>query len=161
MIGSMKSLKLDDSVRTCWERSHPSLIIWMTLKTSIQISVNWILYRSINQVYSIKSIECQNNRISSPYEREESCYFYILRYDLYKSLPTWNSRRIFQKAPHKTKLLSDIQPRGCQGTGDVPWRFSYIPNINKGLRESPWEKLSIQIDGSKGSPLTWYFCMKN
>ena len=69
----------------------------------------------------------KNSRTPSPYKREESCYPYILQYHSYESFPSWNTKRIFLRVPHKTKFPSNIQPRGCQGTGDVPWRFSYIP----------------------------------
>ena len=47
----------------------------------------------------------------------------------YDNFPTWNTRRIFQRPPHTTKFPFNTEPRGCQGTGDVPWRSSYAPSV--------------------------------
>ena len=79
----------------------------------------------------------KNSGTSSPYDREDPRYFYILRYYLYEKLLIWNTRRIFLRVLHKTKFPSYISPRGCKGTGKSLCGFSlHLPVWTDGLQGS-------------------------
>ena len=54
------------------------------------------------------------------------------------------TKRIFQRVLHKKKFPTNTQPRGGEGTGDVPSRFSYIPNVKQIPQGTHPEKTKCQ-----------------